>query len=60
MHTFGADYFILSDIIYLFLSSICFFKISSKKARRSPFAMPYWHLLHLFQIRIFMILQITL
>lgn len=33
MHTFGADYFILSDIIYLFLSSICFFKISSKKSK---------------------------
>ena len=33
MHTFGADYFILSDIIYLFISSICFFKISSKKSK---------------------------
>ena len=33
MHTFGADYFILSDIIYLFFSSICFFKISSKKSK---------------------------
>lgn len=33
MHIFGAGYFIISDILYLILSSLFFFKTSSKKSR---------------------------
>lgn len=60
MHTFGADYFILSDIIYLFLSSICFFKISSKKSKTFTLCYAALTSIAFISIRIFMILQITL
>ena len=60
MHTFGADYFIHSDIVYLFLSSICFFKISSKKKTLHFLLSCIGIFCIYFKIRILMIFEIVL